>query len=287
MDLSVAGLVLLSAALHPFWNAIVKRQDRADGAFIGLVSSNVVLTFAHAQIMGYDLLAAGNIWPLIAISVAGQFLYGSCLIATLRRGDLSSYYPIVRSSPLFVVIVGVIFLGHSYSAVMLGGIACVLVGAFVLQYRRGSHLLDDPKTLLLALLSMSGTGIYSIVDARAMQVVEPPVLFFWVEISSLPCYLILYRYFGQPQTNFSDLFQWLRRPMLFLGLGVICYGSYFLILTAYSMGGDVAAVTSVRQASIPISVILGGLMFREGSIVRRFFASCLLAFGIVVVVVMG
>jgi hypothetical protein len=72
-----------------------------------------------------------------------------------------------------------------------------------------------------------------------------------------------------------------------MGIGFICYLSYLLILLAYGMGGDVAAITSIRQASIPISVILGGLMFREGSLVRRFAASCLLAFGIVVIVVMG
>jgi drug/metabolite transporter (DMT)-like permease len=287
MDLTIAGLVLLSAALHPLWNALVKRQERADGAYIGLTSTIMIMSFIHSMVQGYDLLAAFEIWPLIAISVMGQLLYGSSLIFTLRHGDLSSYYPIVRSSPLFIVIVGVLFLGLSYSAVLLAGIACVLVGAFALQYRRGSRLFDDPKTLMFAILAMSGTGIYSIVDARSMQVIEPPVLFFWIEVFCVPFYLLIFRYLGVSETRMSDLFIWVRKPLLFLSIGGICYTSYFLILTAYAMGGDVAAVTSVRQASIPISVILGGLMFREGSMLRRFFASCLLAFGIVVVVVMG
>lgn len=287
MDLTVVGLVLVSAALHPLWNALIKRQERSDGAFIGLVTMMILLSYLHAMIQGYDLLSVVSVLPLIAISVIGQLLYGSSLIITLRQGDLSSYYPIVRSSPLFIVIVGIFFLGQSYSWQLLAGVGCVLAGAFTLQYRRGTRLLDDPKTLMFALLAMSGTGIYSIVDARAMQVIEPPVLFFWVEVLNLPCYLLIFRFFGLPQTTYSHLFQWLKRPFFFFGLGSICYLSYFLILTAYAMGGDVAAVTSVRQASIPISVILGGLMFREGSMVRRFLASCLLAFGIVVVVVMG
>ena len=286
MDLTVAGLVLTSALLHPLWNALIKRQDRPDGAFVGLVVMMTVLSFIHASVMGYDLLAAGQIWPLIAISVMGQILYGSSLVITLRKGDLSSYYPIVRSSPLLIVIIGVIFLGQSYSWTMLGGIACVLFGAFALQYRRGWHLLDEPRTLMFALLAMTGTAIYSLVDSRAVQVVEPAVLFFWVDLFNLPCYLVIFRFFGLPQTRYADLFQWTRKPFLFIGLGGICYVSYLLILTAYSLGGEVAAVTSVRQASIPISVILGGLMFREGSMVRRFAASCLLAFGIVVIAIM-
>ncbi len=287
MNLTVVGMVLFSAMLHPLWNAMIKRQDRPDGAFVGLVVMMMVLSFLHAIIQGYDLLAAVQVWPLIAISVVGQLLYGSSLIVTLRQGDLSSYYPIVRSSPLLIVIAGVVFLGQSYSWSLLGGITCVLIGAFALQYRRGWHLLDDPRTLMFALLAMTGTAIYSLVDSRAVQVVEPPVLFFWIEVIDLPCYLLLFRYFGLPETRMGHLFEWTRKPLLFLGLGGICYLSYFLILMAYAMGGDVAAVTSVRQASIPISVILGGLMFREGSMVRRFAASLLLAFGIVVIATMG
>ncbi len=54
------------------------------------------------------------------------------MMITLRQGDLSSYYPIVRSSPVFMVIVSVLFLGESYSWLLIIGIACVLGGAFVL-----------------------------------------------------------------------------------------------------------------------------------------------------------
>lgn len=287
MNLTITAMVLVSAALHPLWNALVKRQQRADGAFFGLVVMLMTYSFIHATVMGYDLTSAIKVWPLIAVSVMGQLLYGTSLTITLRHGDLSSYYPIVRSSPLFIVVVGFLFLGQSYSWSLLAGIVCVLVGAFALQYRRGSHLFDDPRTLMFAVLAMCGTGIYSLVDSRAMQSIEAPVMFFWVEIISIPCYLILFRFFGQPGTRYSDLFGWVRNPVFFIGIGAICYLSYILILTAYGMGGDVAAVTSIRQASIPISVILGGMMFREGSMVRRFFASCLLAFGIVVIVIMG
>jgi len=287
VNLTITGMVLLSALLHPLWNALIKRQGRSDGAFLGMIMIMTSLAFLHIMVMGYDLMSITKVWPLLPITVMGQLLYGTSLIVTLRRGDLSSYYPIVRSSPLFIVVVGVLFLGQSYSWYLLAGIACVLIGAFALQYHRGSHLLDDPKTLMFAVLAMMGTGIYSLVDSRIMQSVEAPVLFFWCDVFLLPCYLIIFRFFGLPDTRYGDLFLWTRKPFMFLGIGCICYTSYILILSAYGLGGDVAAVTSVRQASIPISVILGGLMFREGSIARRLAASCLLAFGIVVIIVMG
>jgi len=58
-----------------------------------------------------------------------------------------------------------------------------------------------------------------------------------------------------------------------------------LILAAYSYGGDVATVTTVRQLSIPISVVLGAMMLKEMLLGRRFIASLLLVVGIVLVIV--
>jgi uncharacterized membrane protein len=66
--------------------------------------------------------------------------------------------------------------------------------------------------------------------------------------------------------------------------GMIAYVSYMLILYAYRAGGEVAAVTAVRQASIPISVVLAGVFLREGTIARRLAASLILSAGIVVIV---
>lgn len=69
--------------------------------------------------------------------------------------------------------------------------------------------------------------------------------------------------------------------------GIMAYASYYLILLAFKWGGEVAAVTAVRQASIPVSVLLGGFFLREGSILRRLLAAVILAAGIVLIIVYG
>jgi len=96
--------------------------------------------------------------------------------------------------------------------------------------------------------------------------------------------VVLFRFAGPPGTVFPDLFQWLKKPFFSIGLGGLCYLSYFLVLSAYAMGGDVAAVTSVRQASIPLSVLIGGMFLKEESMIRRLLASVLVAVGIIVIV---
>ena len=62
-------------------------------------------------------------------------------------------------------------------------------GAFLLLYRRGTRFLEDPRTLLIALLALSGTGIYSLADAELVQTIEPPVLIFIVDGSTAPVFV--------------------------------------------------------------------------------------------------
>lgn len=286
MDAAIAAMVVTSAIIHPFWNLLLKKQGDPQLGYLCLTVVLALCALVHVLAAGSDILAAAAVLPLIMLSWGGQIFYGMCLTLTLSRGDLSAYYPIIRSSPVFIVIVGVIFLGYGYSWPVLAGIAMAVAGGFLLLYRRGTNYLSDPKTLGFALLAMSGTGIYSIADSQLMQTIAPEVMMLWVEILLIPVYLGLFLRrrvpprFSSPRPAAANL-------AMFIVPGIMAYASYYLILLAYKYGGDVAAVTSVRQASIPISVLLGGFFLREGAILRRLFASLLLAAGIVVIIVTG
>ncbi len=285
MEPRIAALVLLSAFLHPLWNALIKDDPRPEGAFLSLMASFLVFASLHALAFGEDLLSVVDAWPFVLVSSLGLAIYGYFLVLTYKSGDLSIYYPIVRSTPLFIVAVGVLFLGQSYTASLLGGIALVMVGAVMLQYRPGTRLFSSPVTLRRALIALAGTGIYSISDSRGVRIVEPMVLMFWIQVLVYPTLIVAFARMGNH--GFGELMfaGWRRTPLRYAVTGVICYSSYYLILSAYQMGGDVAAVTSIRQASIPVSVLIGGLWLKEEAMTRRLFASGLLALGIVVIVI--
>lgn len=284
---AVALLVLASAALHPVWNLLLKRSGDPQLGYLAITATLGLAGLAHALAVGADLGAAFAVWPLILLSWGGQVLYGTCLTATLRRGDLSAYYPIVRASPVFVVVVSVLLLGQAYGAVTLAGIALAVAGGFLLLWRPGTRYLHDPGTLALALLAMSGTGIYSIADARLMETIAPPVLLFWVEALLLPVYAALHRLRRDAVAPAGATPPVLVRAARLVLPGVIAYVSYVMILMAYQLGGEVAAVTAVRQASIPLSVLLGGVFLSEGALPRRLLASLVLALGIVLIVTTG
>ncbi len=286
MNTHIVLIVLVSATLHPLWNMLLKREADSRATYVTFCSAFALYALIHALAINADFSAALKVWPLILLSLAGQLLYGTALISTLKRGDLSSYYPIIRAAPLFIVVVNIVVFNLAYAWIVLAGIAAVLLGSFLLQYRRGTHFFSDPLTLSFAVLAMVGSGIYSIADARMMQQIEAPVLMFFVETLSVPLYAGFYFYNNRRAVSQNGAAAVFRRLLNIncLGYAGLAYASYYLILWAYQLGGEVAMVTSLRQASIPLSVLLGGLYLREGAIARRLVASVILALGIITIV---
>jgi drug/metabolite transporter (DMT)-like permease len=284
METNITIMILLSAVLHPLWNAMIKRDNCPEGAFVGNGAMLIFLAGAHSLIAGHDLLTITKVWHLLIITVVAKLIYTLSLVTMLRRGDLSAYYPIARSSPAFIVLISAIFLGVLYTPFVLAGMSMVLAGAFWLQYKRDARLLDNPLTLAFALLAMAGTGVNSIADAHAVQVIAPSVIFFWTFIFTLPGFILFFIVFGGDRVDTLSLFPWVKNPLPYIKIGLICYASYLLILIAYQGGAEVAVVNSVRQASIPISVLLGGMWLKEIEMKQRILASLLLSSGIVVIV---
>ncbi len=286
MELAVAGVVLLAASIHPIRDLILKGTVYPEAAYFSVILVWVVIAVAHGLVLGVDFSTGASVLLLILISTAGLVLYYVGILTTMKTGDLSVYYPIIRASPLFIVVGGWLVLGQRYGLVMLVGVGLVMAGAFFIQYRPGARLLAQPMTFATAALAMSGMGMQSLSDSEAVRVVEPTVLLVWeYVILALVCvvFFIIRKPAGRPVME--HLFGgWRVTPLRYLGAAVTSYLSYYLILVSYQMGGNVAAVNSLRQVSIPLSVVLGGLYLKEADTRSRLSWAVVLAAGVVVIV---
>ena len=100
----VLFLILMSAALHPLREFFIKGDSSPEGVTLAVNIWFWVLAGAHVFIADMDPWTAFEVWPMMVISGLGLLVFYSCIVATMRSGDLSIYYPITRSSPLFVVV---------------------------------------------------------------------------------------------------------------------------------------------------------------------------------------
>ena len=267
---------------------MLKGNTYPETVFLTVLGMTVVLAFAQSILLGHDLSSVLPVGAIVFGSGLCVGLHGIMLVLALSRGDLSVYYPIIRAAPLGVVSIGFIFLGQTFTLPLLSGIVLVLLAVFFLQWRPGARLLSDPRTLTYALIAMLTSAGYSIADAAAAQAAPPVVVFFWQSVLALPIYLTFLwtrqKLFDGPSLPTLTR-HWRARMGRNLLAGALAYISYLLILWAYQRGGDVAAVTSVRLASIPLSVLGAVFLLKERSLGRRMFWASILAAGIAVVII--
>ena len=286
MSLAILFLVLASAFMHPLREFLVKGDQTPSGVALAVVIHFCIFSGIQTWLIGADPWIAYNVWPTMLVSGLGTLFYYWCVLMTLKVGDLSVYYPIIRSSPLFVVIVGFLFLNHTFSLMMLSGIALILFGAFLIQYQPGGGTFSHPRTLVLAVLALCSHGVITLADAESMKVAEPSSYLFAQYIFMIPG-MIIVSFATKPreQSLSHHLFSgWKRTPRRFILAGSMSYASYYLILWAFQLGGSAAAVSSVRLASIPLSVILGCILYKEARMNARLAWSILITIGIVVII---
>ena len=180
IDTTAAILVLLSALIHPVRDLALKGLPAPTLAYFSVSVIWVAIAFAHAAFSGQNLILPPAVWPTAIVSAIGLTFYYYGTLAALRRGNLSIYYPIIRSSPLAIVVFNWALFGQTYSLWTLIGIGVVILAGLAIQKSPGG-LFDDGRALLLALVAMISSAAYSVADAIAMQQSAPPAAFlFWV-----------------------------------------------------------------------------------------------------------
>lgn len=284
MTLEAAALVLISALLHPLRDLLLKGHKHPESAYLAVTGLWVLIAPAHAAVTGTGLgLPAGAVM-LAALSAAFLTSYYFGTMAALKSGDLSIYYPIIRSSPLLIVMITWLVYGETYSAPVLTGIALVVVASFALQ-RQPGRLIAQPKTSALAMLAMAGSAGYTICDAKAMSLVSPAPFLCWVYVMVTPAFaglMLLFKPHGRSAVEHLTG-GWRQTPLRLVAASLVSYLSYLCILVAFGIGAGAAETAAMRQASIPVSVILAAVVVGERRILNRLAWSSLIALGIALI----
>ncbi|MFV0366834.1 MAG: hypothetical protein ACK5KM_00085 [Hyphomicrobiaceae bacterium] len=286
MTLQAVALVLLSALLHPIRDLLLKGHQRPEAAYIAVTAGWVVIAAVHALVSGAGLILPREFLLLAVASAACLTAYYFGTMAALKSGDLSIYYPIIRSSPLLIVGVTWAFWGTQYEPAVLAGIVLIIIAGFALQ-RQPGRILGQPRTTLLAFVAMAGSAGYTMADAGAMHGgdVSPATFLFWVYLMVTPAFALVAWLFKPASLTHSDYLVggWRISPLRLIAASAVSYLSYLLILTAFTIGAGAAETAAVRQASIPVSVVLAVIVLGESRLLHRLGWASVIAAGIVLI----
>ena len=273
MTVSVFSLVLLAAALHAIWNAVIKGTGDKTIA-IGLVA----LGHMFLGLIGAAILPLPDIKviPFIIASTLIHWGYYYGLTTAYKFGDLSLIYPIARGiSPVIVTFFAFFWIDERLSWVEMGGVLLISSGILFLGLRSLSNEKSIPA-LVFALTTGILIAAYSLTDGFGVRLTENPLSYIvWLFIAEgfIVFYIFVRFKVRLLKSSFSEI-------MLGFFAGVISTVAYGLALYAKSLA-PLGIVTALRETSVIIATLIGVLWFKEKPIGYRIGAASIVFCGII------
>ncbi|HUS30978.1 MAG TPA: hypothetical protein VMZ53_20855 [Kofleriaceae bacterium] len=255
-----AANVLLSALLHALWNALLRLEKDKDRALVAAVSVATLL----AIVVGGTRWALGTLPFATTESViwtvgAGvlEWIYFASLAKALDRGPLGAVYTISRGGAILVVWpISIALFGEPLaltsaigSAVVLGGLALAGIGA-------GSTKQTRIAALAWAIACAVSIAGYHLAYKGAMAAGGSASAVFAVALAVATAINIV-RLGTAGRRIARELVQ--QRPGRVILMGVICGGS-FLILMEALRGGGAGYVLTLRNTSVLFATLFAALI---------------------------
>jgi len=252
----IVALVLVSAFSHALWNALLRVEPDKDR---GLVGAILVATLV-AGVIAAVRWGAGDV-PFATYEglgytiVAGVFeaVYFATLARALERGKLGPVYTISRGGavlvvwPLSVVLFDelVSWSSTTGSALVLGGL--ILSGLGVHGADRGGTGRSGIAWAAACAGSIAG---YHLAYKAALQSGASPSASFAVSLG-LSAVLSIVRLGGEGRAALVGLLR--SRGVRIVVMGVICGGSFLLLMEALARGGS-GYVLTLRNTSVLFAI---------------------------------
>jgi drug/metabolite transporter (DMT)-like permease len=291
----IIALVVLAAALHASWNAIVKSiDDRLTVmAVLGLAMTVVCLPVALlAPPPRRDALA------FLIGSVVVHGIYNLLLVALYGDTDFNQAYPLARGiSPPAVALFAVLVVGEPLSVWQVAGLAVLSAGLLGVALpgsaarrrggARGGGAASSRRAVCLAGLTGLSIATYTVLDGLGVRRCGTPFGYggwlFVAEGMIVPVVWAWYR-LGAGDGSVADRLRTPRVPRDLIVrafvAGVISVLAYGLVLWAQTHGA-LAIVAGLRETSVVFGAAIGATVFGERLGSRRIAASVLIAVGAV------
>ena len=257
MPIDVFLMVLGAALVHATWNALVK-TDRDRLALIRVMSfTQLALSVC---LVPFVAVPAAESWPYLAASMVLCTGYMLFLNRAYQMADLSLVYPLARgAAPFIVAVVSVGFLGEHLGRASQLAILLMGLGITSLALARGAASLRDWRPVVLALMTGSFIGAYTIVDGLGARAAgSPHGYMIWL---SLITALLIVGCVGWLQRGRRTPLS-LRSRNAGITAGIMSYGSTWVVIWALTLA-PLAMVSALRETGIVFAVIIGVVFLKE------------------------
>ena len=274
--------VLLGAALHAGWNALVKSSgDKPlDTALVHLMGALVAVPLL--VIVGLPGPAG---LPYIAASLVIHIGYYIALAGAYQHGDLGLTYPIMRGfAPLLVALGSGSLIGEVPSPAAWAGVIGITTGVALVGLARPGEALHHRKALMFAFANAGIIAVYTVVDGLGVRAevatggsaLRYVMLLFVLDGIAYPLLVWLRR--GPEGRAHILAYARQRWPLAAVG-GSASIGSYAIALWAMTRA-PVASVAALRETSVLFAAVLGTVLLKEKFGLQRAIGTAVIVAGV-------
>ncbi|MBB5515730.1 drug/metabolite transporter (DMT)-like permease [Rubricella aquisinus] len=258
MTLTVFLAVLLAAALHASWNALVKGGQDMWVNMAGVVLGHTPMALI---VLFFVPMPAPESYPYILAGIALHFGYQLFLLQSYRIGDLTQVYPIARGiAPLIVAGVSTMALGVVLERMELLAIGLIAAGIMSLSLVRKSDGTRNHVAALLAAITGCFIASYSLNDGMGARVAGTALGFYgWVALGNAIVFA-LYLSVTRRQV-FAQLGRGQGLRVMVIG-GTASYLAYAIVTWSFTQA-PIALVTALRETSIIFALLIGVGFLKE------------------------
>lgn len=267
--------VLLGAAFHATWNAIIKSLPNRS------IAAEVVAVFG--AFTGIPVALAlppppPEAWPYLAASAVIHIGYFTLLGYIYRSADLGVAYPLTRgSAPLLTAILAFFLIGETMA--WNGWLAVILIAAGIAALSVDA-LLRGGLTWLSALAVAANAGVivsYTLVDGLGSRVTGNGFIYgAWLLMGNGVCLFTL-AMLTHREAFFAETRRIWRPALIAAALLLPAYGTVLWAMSRAPIG----LVAALREIAVLFAAAIGAYCFGERFGPRRWMAVALIVGGIV------
>jgi len=278
VDLFVFGAVLVAAACHASWNALIKiRLD----PFLAIVLISALAGIVALPLLFFVPVPPLAAWPWLIASVITHVGYYIGLSSAYRIGDMGQVYPIARgTAPLMTAAGGALLLGENFSLIGWAGIIGLTSGVFLLSMRASGDLAHlNRRAVGFALFTAVTICCYSLVDgigARTAGNAHGYALWlFVIDGAFITGIAIAWRGTG----SIPEMARYWKSGLIG---GVLSLVAYWIAIWAMTVA-PIAMVAALRETSVLFGALIAVVILKEPLRATRIVAAVLIVIGITLI----
>jgi drug/metabolite transporter (DMT)-like permease len=278
VDPFVFGAVLVAAACHASWNALIKiRLD----PFLAIVLISALAGIVALPLLFVVPVPPAAAWPWLIASVVTHVGYYIGLSSAYRLGDMGQVYPIARgTAPLMTAAGGALLVGENFSLIGWAGIIGLTSGVFLLSMRASGDLAHlNRRAVGFALFTAVTICCYSLVDgigARTAGNAHSYALWlFVIDGAFITGIAVAWRGTG----SIGEMARYWKSGLIG---GVLSLVAYWIVIWAMTVA-PIALVAALRETSVLFGAAIAVIFLKEPVRPLRIAAAVLIVIGIALI----